>query len=156
MPPSGFNADERTRERESGPVVIGGQTYHPARLTNKRLRDIRRMSRAAGTETKRMARESPEYEEALQEAREAGMEEKEAEAQAELAGMTNDAVVDRVQESLTEQLCVLLVTDGMQPPDPEVIRAHLEEDLDYRDVEGLMNYLMGGEDPTRTEAPTPS
>jgi hypothetical protein len=151
-PKRGFNADERASEREAGPVVIGGITYHPARLTNKRMRQVRRMSREASEVTRQMARESTLFAETKKRAMDGGQDEKEAEAYAEDIAMADDDVSDAVNDSVAEQLSILLVDDDLKAPTKDRLLQHLDEDLDQRDVNALMGYLLGSEDPTEREA----
>jgi hypothetical protein len=150
--PAGFNAEQRAKERESGPVVLGEVTYHPRRLTNQRLREVRKFSRASQLAAKTAGKESEDYQEAYQAALDAGLLDEEALKRAQEAGDGSDEVAEVNQQALIDQLPLLLVDDNMQPPTAEAIREHLENDLDARDVGGLMDYLLGApkEDPTPT------
>jgi hypothetical protein len=150
--PTGFNADERAKAREEGPVTIGGKTYHARKLTNRRLREIRAISRESQKEAKEIGKTSKEYQEAYDEAKVRKLSDDEARLEAEAAGASADAVDEANQESLVRQLPLLLVDDNMQPVDAEVIRQHLEEDLDTRDVGDLMTYLLGNPDADPTPA----
>ena len=146
----GFDANARAARRESGPITIGDSTYHPARLTNKRLREVRSLARRAGIEAKAAAHESQEYADAYAEAIAEGKDEKEATELAEEAGNGSETVSEINIASLQTQLPILLRDGDMQPPSEETIARHLDDDLDARDVEGLMSYLLGPEDPTPT------
>lgn len=150
--PKGFNADERAKTREACPVTIGGVTYHPARLTNKRMRQVRRMSREAGDVSREMARETELYTRTRQRLIDRGTDEKEATEQAEDVAMADDDVSDFVNDSVADQLAILLVDDNQQAPTKERLLQHLDDDLDQRDVNDLMGYLLGSsEDPTEPE-----
>jgi hypothetical protein len=165
MSAAGFNSKERAAKREQGPIVLGDVTYHARRLTNKRLREVRRISREAGRQAREAAKQTEEFQEALQEIRDRGTGangeplegealERYAQRVALAAGMESDEVDDINHNSLRKQLGLLLVDEGMQPPSEEALTRHLDEDLDTRDVPALMGMLIGAddEDPTPTAA----
>lgn len=149
----GFDANERAAKREAGPISIGDATYFPARLTNKRLRQVRREARVAGLQAQSAAKDSEDYKEAYDEAIAAGKPEDEAKKVADEAGMGSDEVAEINAKSLATQLPILLRDENQQPPSEETVAKHLDDDLDARDVEGLMNYLLGA-DPTPTPTGT--
>lgn len=158
MPTTGFNADERAAAREQGPVVLGGVTYHPRKLTNKRLRQIRNVSRTAQKQAREVAKSTDDYAEALDAAKAKGLDEKAAEAEALEEALQSSDEVDEINTgSIRDQLALVLVKDDMTPVTPEEIQAHIDEDLDTRDVGDLMTFLLGSsdEDPT-PETPTKS
>lgn len=145
----GFDANARAARRESGDVTVGDVVYRPARLTNKALRDIRRLARRAGNEARKAGRESEEYQETYDYAVADGVAEEEARKLAEEAGANSEAVALINNASLTQQLQILLRTPEGEQVDADQIHRSLEEDMDARDVSGLMAYLLGDdEDPT--------
>lgn len=150
----GFDANERAQVRETGPVTLGGITYHPARLTNKRLRDVRRLGRKSEIDSKTVGRETVEYREAYDQAITDGIENTKAIAAGDAAASDSDAVSDVNLASLATQLHLLLVDDAMQPPSEQTMRQHLDEDIDARDVGALMTYLVGADEPDPTPAQT--
>jgi hypothetical protein len=150
MPRAGFNANEKAAAREEGPVTLGEVTYHPARLTNAKMRQVRSLSRQAGIEARKAAKESSDYADAYAEAKEDGLEEEEAKRLATEAGDGSDVVSEINNQSLARQLCIMLRDVNAQPVTEEVMVKHLSEDIDARDIGDLMDYLLGGGDPTPT------
>jgi hypothetical protein len=148
----GFNADERASRRTDGVVTLGGVAYHPVKLTNAKLRKVRRISREAMREGRELEPTTEEYKRAYDDAIAEGKDEKEAERIARREAQFSDEVDELNGRSIASQLQLLLVDDAMQPPSDEVIQRHVDEDLDSRDQVALLEYLTG-EDPLSESAP---
>jgi hypothetical protein len=154
--PRGFNADERSQRRTEGPVVIGGVTFHPRKLTNKSLRQVRAISRRAQKEAREAAEASEEYAETLKELDEQLSEDateddrKRNKNIALMEGLMCDRADEINESAVVEQLKLLVVDDNQQPPEHEQLVTLVSEQLDSRDQVELMQYLMGP-DPTPSE-----
>lgn len=151
----GFNADERAKRRTDGVVTIGGVAYHPVKLTNKILREVRRVSRMATKAAEGAAIETDEYKTAYEAAIADGKSEDEAKAAGQYEATFAEAVDVLNGHAIADQLQMLLVDDNMKQPTKAQMRKTVDEVLDNRDQIALLQYLTG-EDPLAGEAATPA
>lgn len=148
----GFNADERAGRRERGVVTIGGISYHPARLTNARLRDVRRISRDTQRRVRETEASTEEYKQAYEDAIDRGEDEAAATRIARSEAQFSEEVDTLQANAIAQQLRILLVGDDMQPPAEEQMLKHVDEDIDNRDQLALLSYLTG-DDPGESQPP---
>jgi hypothetical protein len=120
------------------------------------MRKVRALSRQAAADGRRVGMESQDYRDAYDEAIENGVEEEEAKRLAREAGEGSDEVAEVNNASLAKQLSIMLVDDNQQPVVEAALLKHLAEDIDARDIEGLMNYVLSNEDPTSPPSTTTS
>lgn len=153
MARDGFDANSRAQARERSEVKLGDAVYHPARLTNKRLRQVRGESQRGQSEARAAAKDTEEYKKAWAEAKDAGRSDDDARIEAEQAGSNTDVYSDVIDLSLAKQFSMLLVDEGVQHPSEEIMLAHINDDLDTRDLDSLMGYLVGPDEEETPSAP---
>ena len=114
-----FNADERSKERESSAVTINGRVFHPVRITPRLTRESMRLAR----------RQSAKLAEAEQHEKAERFEE------------ADDASTEAIEISY-EQIAILVRNGDDAPPDIEFLREGLEPRL----LPDLITFLMGSDE----------